>query len=107
MAMIALKCPHIEVSEPRQRARAFFIFLFSFSPKEEREKILFSLSERTRAPEILLVVFLSRRWCLSPSLSRIAAFRSRSLFIGRERRAQFFYLSSRRVDGENVTLITN
>lgn len=53
------------------RQRAFFIFLFSFSPKEEREKILFSLSERTRAPEILLVVFLSRRWCLSPSLSLV------------------------------------
>ena len=48
MAMIALKCPHIEVSEPRQRARAFFIFLFSFSPKEEREKILFSLSLSAR-----------------------------------------------------------
>jgi len=89
MAMIALKCPHIEVSEPRQRAteRLFYLSLFFF-PKEEREKILSSLSPsaRTRAPEILLVVFLS----ISRRAARGGAFRSRSLFIvGRGARAVF------------------
>jgi hypothetical protein len=99
MAMIALKCPHIEVSEPRQRdsARAPFLsFSFLFPQRRARKNPLFSLSERTRAPEILLESSFYRDdgVSLPLSLSRVAAFRSRSLFVvGRERRAPFFYLS--------------
>jgi len=48
MAMIALKCPHIEVSEPRQRDSAPFLSFSFLFPKEEREKILFSLSLSAR-----------------------------------------------------------
>jgi hypothetical protein len=83
------------VSRDSATARLFYLSLFFF-PKEEREKNpLFSLSERTRAPEILLVVFLSRRWCLSPSLSLVAARFVRDLFSSSSggARAQFFYLS--------------
>jgi len=97
MAMIALKCPHIEVSEPRQRARAFFISLFSFSPKKsEKKSSLLSLRAHESARDPPRIVFLSRRWCLSPSLSLSCSRVSFEISFHRregEARAPFFYLS--------------
>ena len=111
MAMIALKCPHIEVSyisvlcaRERARARAFILPITkkktSLSERQREE------GERTETNERFLVVFLPTIVSLSLSLSR-ARF-VRDLFsIGR--RAVFFYLSFKQcaVDWENVTLITN